>query len=179
MEKDGQEKNYMKDKKNESSKIEEGKVFFDTNILIYSIDEREEIATRVEKAIRLFEKHGVFTQTELTSRAEILYETYAKTINIEALTMIDMAKKQIVPATIKYQTSLADSINAIDWNLKARNQRLCDYYAGLIALRKAHPAFRLVFGRIPEEEQEFVAAQAAAKADVPGPWKTGAGNLYC
>ena len=70
-------------------------------------------ALTTQKAIRLFEKHGVFTQTELTSRAEILYETYAKTINIEALTMIDMAKKQIVPATIKYQTSLADSINAI------------------------------------------------------------------
>ncbi len=70
-------------------------------------------ALTTQKAIRLFEKHGVFTQTELTSRAEILYETYAKTTNIEALTMIDMAKKQIVPATIKYQTSLADSINSI------------------------------------------------------------------
>ena len=42
-----------------------------------------------------------------------MYETYSKTINIEALTMIDMAKKQIVPATIKYQTSLAESVNAI------------------------------------------------------------------
>ena len=49
----------------------------------------------------------------MESRAEVMYETYAKTINIEALTMIDMAKKQIVPATIKYQTSLAESVNAI------------------------------------------------------------------
>ena len=65
------------------------------------------------KSIELFERHGVFNETELISRAEIMYETYAKTINIEALTMIDMAKKQIVPATIKYQTSLAESINQI------------------------------------------------------------------
>ncbi len=66
-----------------------------------------------QKAIGLFGRHGVFTETELSSRVEIMYETYAKTINIEALTMIDMAKKQIVPATIKYQTSLAESINQI------------------------------------------------------------------
>ena len=66
-----------------------------------------------EDAVEIFEKHGVYTKAEMESRAEVMYETYAKTINIEALTMIDMAKKQIVPATIKYQTSLADSVNAI------------------------------------------------------------------
>ena len=66
-----------------------------------------------EDAVEIFEKHGVYTKAEMESRAEVMYETYAKTINIEALTMIDMAKKQIVPATIKYQTSLAESINAI------------------------------------------------------------------
>ena len=44
-----------------------------------------------DKAVRLFEKFGIFTRAELESREEILYETYAKTINIEALTMIDMA----------------------------------------------------------------------------------------
>ena len=66
-----------------------------------------------EDAVEIFEKHGVYTKAEMESRAEVMYETYAKTINIEALTMIDMAKKQIVPATIKYQTSLAESVNAI------------------------------------------------------------------
>ena len=65
------------------------------------------------EAVAMFERHGVLTQAELEARAEVLYETYAKTIHIEALTMIDMAKKQIIPACIKYQTSLADSINAI------------------------------------------------------------------
>ncbi len=66
-----------------------------------------------KKSIDLFEKHGVFTEIELMSRAEIMYEQYAKTIHIEALTMIDMAKKQIIPAVIQYQTGLADSINSI------------------------------------------------------------------
>ena len=49
-----------------------------------------------------------------------------------------------------------DSINAIDWNLKARNQRLCDYYAGLIALRKAHPAFRLGDAELVRQHLEFI-----------------------
>ena len=49
-----------------------------------------------------------------------------------------------------------DSINAIDWSLKARNQRLCDYYAGLIALRKAHPAFRLGDAELVRRHLEFI-----------------------
>ena len=70
-------------------------------------------ALTTPKAVEIFEKHGVFTAAELESRAEVLYENYSKTINIEALTMIDMAKKQIIPACIKYQTSLAESVNSI------------------------------------------------------------------
>lgn len=66
-----------------------------------------------EKAVKLFESFGVFTRAELESRAEIQYEIYAKAINIEAKTMIDIATKQIIPAVIKYTTVLADSINAI------------------------------------------------------------------
>ena len=49
-----------------------------------------------------------------------------------------------------------DSINAIDWNLKAKNKPLCDYYAGLIALRKAHPAFRLGDAELVREHLEFI-----------------------
>lgn len=66
-----------------------------------------------EKAIRLFGEFKVFTKNELESRAEVKYENYAKTINIEAKTMIDMASKQIIPAVIKYATSLAESIQVI------------------------------------------------------------------
>ena len=67
-----------------------------------------------EKSINLFEKFGIFTEAELHSRAEVLYETYAKTINIEALTMIDMANKQIIPAVIRFSKALADTTIAIN-----------------------------------------------------------------
>ena len=65
------------------------------------------------KAIRLFEKFGIFTRVELESREEIIYETYAKTINIEALTMIDMAGKKYIPAVIRYTKTLADTVIAV------------------------------------------------------------------
>ena len=55
--------------------------------------------------MKLFEKFGIFTRVELESREEIIYETYAKTINIEALTMIDMAGKDIIPAVAAYTES--------------------------------------------------------------------------
>ena len=66
-----------------------------------------------DSAIDLFERFGVFTKAELESRAEIQYETYAKAINIEARTMIDMASKQFIPAFIKYTKILADTVNAV------------------------------------------------------------------
>lgn len=66
-----------------------------------------------EKAIGLYEKFGIFTKPELESRAEVLYESYAKTINIEALTMIDMASRQFIPAVVKYSKTLADTVIAV------------------------------------------------------------------
>ena len=65
-------------------------------------------------SIKLFEKFGVFTKAELESRVEIEYETYAKTINIEAKAMIDIAGKQLIPAVIKYTTMLANSLSAVN-----------------------------------------------------------------
>lgn len=70
-------------------------------------------ALTTDKSVALFEKFGVFTRAELESRAEIEYEQYAKEINIEAKTMIDVATKHIIPAVIKYATSLGNSINTI------------------------------------------------------------------
>jgi len=67
-------------------------------------------ALTTEKSKKLFEKFSIFTSPELESRAEILYEQYAKTINIEALTMIDMASKQIIPAVFEYSNMLADTL---------------------------------------------------------------------
>ena len=66
-----------------------------------------------DKTVELFGKYKVFSKAELESRVEIKYENYAKAINIEAKTMIDMASKQILPAVIGYTKSLADTILAV------------------------------------------------------------------
>lgn len=66
-----------------------------------------------EKNIAVMEKHGVLSRVEMESRYEISLENYIKSINIEALTMIEMANRQILPAVIKFATSLANSINTI------------------------------------------------------------------
>jgi glutamine synthetase len=66
-----------------------------------------------EKNQAVLEKHGVLTKVEAESRYEITLENYNKIINIEALTTLEMAKRQIIPAVIQFTTSLAESINTI------------------------------------------------------------------
>ncbi|MDP4091846.1 MAG: glutamine synthetase III [Bacillota bacterium] len=66
-----------------------------------------------EKNQKIMIKHGVLSKVELDSRYEINLENYVKTINIEALTMLEMAKRQILPASINFAGDLANSINAI------------------------------------------------------------------
>lgn len=63
--------------------------------------------------VALFERHGVFSEVEVEARQEILFEEFLKTINIEALTMVEMAKKEIMPSVIEFAASLADTINSI------------------------------------------------------------------
>ena len=64
-----------------------------------------------EDNIAMFEKFAVLSKAEMESRAEIYYENYAKQINIEAKTMLDMAKKQIVPAVMEYSADMAKGVN--------------------------------------------------------------------
>jgi glutamine synthetase len=60
-----------------------------------------------EKNVKLFEKFGVMSRSELESRTEILYENYAKTINIESRAMLEMARRDFIPAVEKYVAQLA------------------------------------------------------------------------
>ena len=62
-----------------------------------------------EKNIKLFTKHGVLSETELYSRYEILLENYCKVLSIEALTMIDMARKEIIPSVTSYIRQLSET----------------------------------------------------------------------
>ena len=62
-----------------------------------------------EKNLRLFEAHNVYSRTELTARREVFAESYCKVVNIEALTMLDMVNKDILPAMSRVAKSLADA----------------------------------------------------------------------
>lgn len=66
-----------------------------------------------DKTIKLYEKHHVFSESELYSRLEVEYENYSKTINIEGITMIQMVKRKYIPAVIRFSNELAQSINSI------------------------------------------------------------------
>lgn len=65
-----------------------------------------------EKSVDLFTKHHVFTEKEIHSRYEILLENYCKTLNIEALTMITLVKRDIIPACISYQNELSQLLSS-------------------------------------------------------------------
>lgn len=62
------------------------------------------------KSVEMFTRHNVFSEHEIHSRYDILLENYSKTINIEALTIIDMVNKQVIPAVLDYQRELAELI---------------------------------------------------------------------
>ncbi|MCR5204329.1 MAG: glutamine synthetase III [Lachnospiraceae bacterium] len=70
-------------------------------------------ALTYDKTISMFERQGVFSKAELEARAEISYEIYSKTVNIEARTMIEMASRKFIPAAVKHAKTIADTINAI------------------------------------------------------------------
>ena len=64
-----------------------------------------------EKNVELFKRHKVLSEQEINSRMEILLENYCNIVHIEALTAVDMARKEIAPTVIDYQAFLANSIN--------------------------------------------------------------------
>ncbi len=94
-----------------------------------------------EKNLRVMEKHGVLSRVEMQSHYEIALENYIKTINIEAMTMLEMARRQIIPAVIKYETKLAESINKIketglDIDISAQAELLTEVSKLTAAIKK-------------------------------------------
>ena len=82
-----------------------------------------------EKNVRMLTSHKVFSKAELESRCEIMLENYCKTIVIEANTMVDMAKREIIPAVEAYVMELAKTISL----KKSVNETLvCQYESNLI-----------------------------------------------
>ncbi len=66
-----------------------------------------------EKSVKVYEKHGVLSKEEVHSRYEIFLEGYIKTLNIEALTMVDIAKRQILPASLEFAGKVASVIASL------------------------------------------------------------------
>ncbi len=62
-----------------------------------------------DKNVKLFTKHNIFSEVEVVSRTDILLEEYSKTINIEAITMLHIANKEIIPAVVEYLNELCES----------------------------------------------------------------------
>lgn len=94
-----------------------------------------------EKNVKLFEKHGILNKTELEARQEIVLEQYIKTINIEALTAMEIAKRQILPAGIAFATQLAQSVNTVKATgvkalTSAQEELLIEVSAALASLKK-------------------------------------------
>ncbi|KJS82514.1 MAG: glutamine synthetase [Peptococcaceae bacterium BICA1-8] len=132
-----------------------------------------------EKSIKVFEEHAVLSKTELYSRYEIVLEQYIKTINIEALTMVDMSKKQIIPAVIKYCTVLAQSINEIkatgltgltsvqEEYLKETSEVLISFKAKVAALDKAlkHANHESIYDHAMAFREEVFSKMAELRKD--------------
>lgn len=96
-----------------------------------------------KESVKMFEDFKVFTKVELESRAEIKYENYAKAINIEARTMIDMASKQFIPAVIKYTKTLADTVIAVKAagaDASVQSEALAEVTGYLAEAKKANAA---------------------------------------
>jgi len=113
-----------------------------------------------DKAIKLFTKHQVFSESELHSRYEVYLEQYCKQINIEALTTVDMANRQIVPAVVKYVTELANSIQAVraadvEADVSTQTELLQTSSALLGSLRKKVKALAEVNGHAAEMEEDY------------------------
>lgn len=105
-----------------------------------------------EKAVKLFGDFGVYTRSELNARAEIEYEAYAKSILVEARTMLDMAGKQIIPAVIRYSGDLARSLNEVrtacpEADLSVQTELVMEVSSLLAAMRAAMTEIQTAIGK--------------------------------
>ena len=105
-----------------------------------------------EKAVKLFGDFGVYTRSELNARAEIEYEAYAKSILVEARTMLDMAGKQIIPAVIRYSGDLARSLNEVrtacpEADLSVQTELVMEVSSLLAAMRTTMTEIQKAIGK--------------------------------
>jgi len=129
-------------------------------------------ALTTDKAVALFERFGIFTRAELESRAEVMYETYAKVINIEAQTMLHMAGKHYIPTVINYTTELASSICTVsdacpEADVSAQRELLLRCSALLRAAKDAETALAAALNEVNAMESVGEMANAFHDRVVP------------
>ena len=116
------------------------------------------------KSVDLFSKLKVFSEVELHSRYEILIEEYYKTINIEARTMLSMAKTQIMPAVIQYMTQVAQNVSLMNslehFNIDAQNALLQELNTRLNDLKCAIDDLEAIHHKTIQIEEGFEKAKA-------------------
>ncbi|MBR5742640.1 MAG: glutamine synthetase III [Clostridia bacterium] len=121
-----------------------------------------------DENVALFERHGVFTREEILSRSEILLETYSKVVGIEAKTMIEMTRQEILPTAVKYARALASSVNemkAASSSLPVRaEESLLQKIAGLIdRLYAALSELERTVAEVPKDASDALLVAAAYK----------------
>ena len=122
-----------------------------------------------EKNVKMFKDHGIYTRSEIESRQEIALEEYAKTIRIEALTSLDILKKQIIPAAITYSGKLAGIVakkKEIGIEAPAELAQAREITDKTTALSRAVGALEEKLNQAPEETA--AAAVYYAKVVIPG-----------
>lgn len=113
-----------------------------------------------DKSVAVFERMGVMNRTELEARAEVMLENYAKKINIEARTMIEMANKQIIPAVMDYEGKLAieaKNISLIGVEPEAQKELIAQINTKLIELKAATAKFEAIVDKAAEFEEDIPA----------------------
>ncbi len=120
---------------------------------------------KLDKNIKVFEKHGVFTERELISRMEILQENYTKVVTIEAKTMVDMAVKTVYPAVNAYIADLcaiADNKSVYGADVSADKELICSLSTANAAMYAAVAELKVAIAEVEnitavEESSKFCA----------------------
>lgn len=123
-----------------------------------------------EKNLKLFTKHKIYTEVEIASRKEILLEEYSKTINIEALTMVDMLKKDIIPACIGYNKKLVDAAiakNSIGISAHLETKQADTISEKTALLSEKEQALEEALEGVPSLEQSEKAAKYFGNVIIP------------
>ncbi len=116
-----------------------------------------------DSTVEMYERFNILTKAELESRAEIMYEQYAGVRNIEALTMIDMSNRLIIPAVLKYTKNLADtviSVKQVGADTSVQEEILKDVSAKLAEIKDATKSLEEVVAKAADLDDTAETAKA-------------------